>query len=179
MAPEKKKATIKKKPAVVSGPPSVVHFTHLKPGVKAPSFTGIDQNGEKISLKDYAGKKLIIYFYPHDDTPTCTTQACNLRDNYANLLQDGFEVIGISTDPVKKHKKFETKYELPYALIADEEHSIAQKYGVWGEKKFMGRIFDGIHRTTFLIDEKGKIKNIISKPDTKNHADEILLAWHD
>ena len=178
MLSKKKNTIVKNTRTVVRGRSSVVPFTHLKPGVKAPSFTGIDQNGEKISLKDHAGKKLIIYFYPHDDTPTCTTQACNLRDNYANLLQDGFEVIGISTDPVKKHKKFEAKYELPYALIADEDHSIAQKYGVWGEKKFMGRIFDGIHRTTFLIDEKGKIKNIISKPDTKNHADEILMAWH-
>jgi peroxiredoxin Q/BCP len=94
----------------------------LKIGSKAPAFKGVDQNGEEISLKDFEGKKLILYFYPHDDTPTCTTQACNLRDNYANLLQDGFEIVGVSTDPVKKHKKFEEKYDLPFALIADEEH---------------------------------------------------------
>ena len=168
-----KETTKDKKVSVVGGQSPVVV------GSKAPAFKGIDQNGEEISLKDFEGKKLILYFYPHDDTPTCTTQACNLRDNYANLLQDGFEIVGVSTDPVKKHKKFEEKYDLPFALIADEEHKIADKYGVWGEKKFMGRTFDGIHRTTFLIDEKGKIKNIITKPDTKNHSDEILIAWHE
>ena len=146
-----------------------------KIGSVAPAFTGIDQDGGNISLKDYRGRKLILYFYPHDDTPTCTVQACNLRDNYAILQKEQFEVIGISTDPVKKHKKFETKFGLPFRLIADEEHKIAEKYGVWGQKKFMGRIYDGIHRTTFLIDEKGKIKNIISRPDTKQHSEEILL----
>jgi thioredoxin-dependent peroxiredoxin len=154
-------------------------FGNLKIGKAAPAFKGIDQNGEAISLKDYAGKNVIIYFYPKDDTPTCTAQACNLRDNYTNLLQDGFEIIGISPDPAKKHKKFEDKYELPFALVADEDHSIAEKYGVWGTKKFMGKIYDGIHRTTFLIDDKGKIKNIITKPDSKNHADEILIAWNE
>ena len=147
-------------------------------GKKAPAFTAADQNGEKISLKDFEGKRVIVYFYPHADTPTCTQQACNLRDNYSNLLQEGFEIIGISTDPVKKHKKFETKYELPFALLADEDHAISDKYNVWGEKKFMGRVFDGIHRTTFLIDEKGKIKALITKPHTKVHADEIMEAWH-
>ncbi|MEJ7609742.1 MAG: thioredoxin-dependent thiol peroxidase [Ferruginibacter sp.] len=145
-----------------------------KIGSKAPAFTGIDQNGSNISLDDYRGKKIILYFYPHDDTPTCTVQACNLRDNYAALLQANFAVIGISTDPVKKHKKFETKFNLPFRLIADEDHCIAEKYGVWGEKKFMGRTYDGIHRTTFLIDEKGKIKNIITKPDTKRHSEQIM-----
>ncbi|MFC4262826.1 thioredoxin-dependent thiol peroxidase [Ferruginibacter yonginensis] len=154
-------------------------FNNLKPGSKAPAFKGIDQNGASIALKDYAGKKVVLYFYPKDDTPGCTAQACNLRDNYTNLLQDGFEIIGVSPDPAKKHKKFEEKYELPFALIADEDHSIAEKYGVWGEKKFMGKTYDGIHRTTFLIDETGKIKNIITKPDTKNHTDEVLAAWHE
>jgi thioredoxin-dependent peroxiredoxin len=154
-------------------------FGNLTAGKKAPAFTGIDQNGEAIALKDYAGKNVIIYFYPKDDTPTCTAQACNLRDNYSNLLQDGFEIIGISPDPAKKHKKFEDKYELPFALVADEDHSIAEKYGVWGTKKFMGKVYDGIHRTTFLIDDKGKIKNIITKPDAKNHTDEILAAWYE
>jgi len=169
-----KKAAVKDEPADFDRSPVIQSLV----GKKAPAFNGVDQNGEKISLKDLAGKRVILYFYPHDATPTCTQQACNLRDNYSDLLQDGFEVIGISTDPVKKHKKFETKYELPFALIADEDHSIADKYGVWGEKKFMGRIFDGIHRTTFLIDEKGKIKAVITKPHTKVHTDEIMEAWH-
>ncbi len=154
-------------------------FGNLKKGKAAPAFKGIDQNGEAISLKDYKGKNVIVYFYPKDDTPGCTAQACNLRDNYSNLIQDGFEIIGISPDPVKKHKKFEEKYELPFALIADEDLSIAEKYGVWGTKQFMGKTYDGIHRTTFLIDADGKIKNIISKPDTKNHTDEVLAAWHE
>ena len=152
-------------------------FGNLKAGSKAPSFSGADQDGNTISLKDFTGKKIIIYFYPKDDTPTCTVQACNLRDNYSGLLQKGFTVIGISPDPVKKHKKFEDKFDLPFTLIADEDHSIAEKYGVWGEKKFMGRTYDGIHRTTFLIDEKGKIRNIIAKPVSKNHTAEILTAW--
>ncbi len=153
-------------------------MTTLKINSKAPAFKGTDQNGSSISLKDFSGKKLILYFYPKDDTPGCTAQACNLRDNYTQLLHKGYEIIGVSPDAVKKHKKFEEKYELPFALIADEDHSIAEKYGVWGEKKFMGKTYDGIHRTTFLIDENGKIKNIILKPDTKNHTAEILVAWH-
>lgn len=157
----------------------VTPFGNLTTGKAAPAFKGIDQNGEEITLKNFAGKKVVIYFYPKDDTPTCTEQACNLRDNYTNLLQDGFEIIGISPDPVKKHKKFEDKYELPFALVADEDHSIAEKYGVWGTKKFMGKVYDGIHRTTFLIDENGKIKNIITKPNAKNHTDEILAAWYE
>ena len=152
-------------------------FNKLKPGSKAPAFSGIDQNGNTVLLKDFIGKKIILYFYPKDDTPTCTTQACNLRDNHTALIKQGFTVIGISPDPAKKHKRFEVKYTLPFILIADEDHSIAEKYGVWGEKKFMGRTYDGIHRTTFLIDEKGSIKNIILKPESKNHADEILKAW--
>ena len=152
-------------------------FNKLKPGSKAPAFYGIDQNGNTVLLKDFIGKKIILYFYPKDDTPTCTTQACNLRDNHTALIKQGFTIIGISPDPAKKHKKFESKYTLPFILIADEDHSIAEKYGVWGEKKFMGRTYDGIHRTTFLIDEKGSIKNIILKPESKHHADEILKAW--
>ena len=152
-------------------------MTTLKEGSKAPAFTGIDQNGNKVSLKDYSGKKVILYFYPHDDTPGCTAQACNLRNNYSELINQGFEVIGISTDPVKKHKKFEQKYQLPFTLIADDEQKIVQKYNVWGAKKFMGRTFIGTHRTTFLIDEKGKIKRIILKPNTKDHTQQILDAW--
>ena len=149
----------------------------LKEGKKAPAFTGIDQNGNTVSLKDFIGRKVILYFYPHDDTPSCTAQACNLRDNYADLLKQGFCVIGVSTDLVKKHKKFEQKYSLPFPLIADEDLKIVEKYGVWGEKKFMGRDFIGTHRTTFLIDENGKIKKIITRPNTKNHTQQVLDEW--
>lgn len=149
----------------------------LAEGKKAPVFKGIDQNGNKISLTDFKGKKVILYFYPKDDTPGCSAQACNLRDNYSALLQKGFTVIGVSADPVKVHKKFETKYKLPFPLIADEDKKVVEQYGVWGEKKFMGKTYLGITRTTFLIGEDGKIKKIITKPDTKNHTEEILNAW--
>jgi len=146
-------------------------------GKKAPAFTGIDQNGASISLKDFAGQLLILYFYPKDDTPACTAQACNLRDNYSILLEKGYKIVGVSTDSVKSHKKFETKYSLPFPLIADENHRIAEKYGIWGMKKFMGREYIGLHRTTFLIDEKGRIKSVITKPNTKNHTAQVLQEW--
>jgi peroxiredoxin Q/BCP len=149
----------------------------IKAGSKAPAFTGVDQNGNSISLKDYKGKKVVLYFYPKDDTPGCTAQACNLRDNHSDLLKKGFVVIGVSVDSVKKHKKFEEKYELPFSLIADEDKKIVEAYGVWGEKKFMGKTYMGTSRTTFLIDENGKIKAVIEKPDTKNHAAEVMEAW--
>jgi peroxiredoxin Q/BCP len=152
-------------------------MTEFKEGNKAPSFNGLDQNGNKVSLKHFLGRKVILYFYPHDNTPGCTAQACNLRDNYAELRDQGYEVIGISTDNIKSHKKFEQKFNLPFTLIADEDQKIAEKYGVWGEKKFMGRTFIGLHRTTFLIDEKGKIKKIIRKPNTKNHTQQVSDAW--
>lgn len=152
-------------------------MTTLAEGKKAPAFTGIDQNGNKISLSGFKGKKVVLYFYPKDDTPGCTAQACNLRDHYTLLIEKGFTVVGVSTDPVKNHKKFETKYKLPFPLVADEDKAIVEKYGVWGEKKFMGKTYLGITRTTFLIDEDGKIKKIINKPDTKNHTEEILNAW--
>jgi len=150
----------------------------LTAGDKAPQFNGIDQNGNPITLKDYKGKKVILYFYPKDDTPGCTAQACNLRDNYSSLIAAGYQVIGVSKDSVKSHKKFETKYELPFPLIADEDHIISDAYGIWGERKFMGRTFLGVHRTTFLINEKGIIHSIIDKPDTKNHTEEVLNAWN-
>jgi thioredoxin-dependent peroxiredoxin len=149
----------------------------LKPGNKAPAFAGLDQDGKPIALKDFKGKKLVIYFYPKDNTPTCTTQACNLRDNFAVLKKAGIQVVGVSTDGVKSHEKFARKFSLPFPLIADEERKMAEAYGVWGEKKFMGRIYDGLHRTTFLIDEKGIIKAIIEKPNSKDHSAEILAAW--
>jgi thioredoxin-dependent peroxiredoxin len=149
----------------------------LKPGSKAPAFTGLDQQGNTISLKDFKGKKLVIYFYPKDNTPSCTTQACNLRDNFSALKKAGIQVIGVSTDSVKSHEKFAQKFSLPFPLIADENKKMVEAYGVWGEKKFMGRIYDGLHRTTFLIDEKGIIQSIIEKPKSKDHSAEILAAW--
>ena len=152
-------------------------MTHLQEGDKAPAFTGKDQNGEKVSLADCKGKKLVLYFYPEDGTPTCTVQACNLRDNYALLKKEGFTILGISPDDEKKHKKFETKFNLPFTLIADPEHTIIDKYGVWGEKQLYGRKYMGLLRTTFLVDEKGVIRKIFGKPKSKMHAEEIVNAW--
>lgn len=149
----------------------------LTEGQKAPAFSGKDQDGNKISLANYKGKKIILYFYPQDDTPTCTVQACNLRDNYSLLLKEGFTIIGVSPDDEAKHKKFETKHILPFSLIADTNHAIIDKYGVWGEKQLYGRKYMGLHRTTFLIDEKGIIKKIFLKPKSKQHAEEIIAAW--
>jgi peroxiredoxin Q/BCP len=146
----------------------------LKEGDKAPAFSGKDQNGKKISLSDYKGKKVVLYFYPEDDTPTCTVQACNLRDNYALLRKEGFEVIGVSPNDEKSHKKFETKFNLPFTLIADTSHAIIDKYGVWGEKQLFGHKFMGVHRTTFVIDEKGVIRKIFLRPKNKQHAEEII-----
>lgn len=152
-------------------------MAELKVGGKAPAFKGVDQNGQPISLADFKGKKVILYFYPKDDTPGCTTQACNLRDNYKALIKKGFQVIGVSVDDVKSHKKFETKHALPFPLVADSDKSIVTKYNLWGEKKFMGKTYMGTTRTTFLIDEAGKIVKIINKPDTANHTEEVLAAW--
>lgn len=150
----------------------------LKEGMKAPAFKGVDQNGNTVALSDFKGRKVILYFYPKDDTPGCTAQACNLRDNYSELIDKGYQVIGISTDDVKSHKKFEKKFNLPFPLIADEDRKIVDKYHVWGEKHFMGRDFMGTIRTTFLIDEQGKIKKIIDKPDTKNQTEQVLAEWN-
>lgn len=147
---------------------------HLKIGDKAPLFTGTDQNGKTISLNDFKGKKLAIYFYPKDNTPGCTVQACNLRDNYSELQNKGIQIIGISADSESSHQKFADKYTLPFPLIADINKSIIELYGVWGHKKFMGKEYDGIHRTTFLINESQTIVGIIEKPKTKAHAEEIL-----
>src|SRR5450432_1502291 len=149
-------------------------MTQLKEGDKAPAFTGKDQNGQKVSLADHKGKKIVLYFYPEDDTPTCTIQACNLRDNYALLKKEGFVVLGLSPDEEKKHKKFEAKYGLPFILVSDPDHKIIEKYGVWGEKQLYGRKYMGLHRTTFLIDEKGLIRKIFLKPKNKAHAEEIV-----
>ena len=146
-------------------------------GQKAPAFKGTDQNGKIISLKDFSGKKLVIYFYPKDLTPTCTVQACNLRDNYGALTKKGINIVGINADDMALHQKFTNKHELPFPLIADPTHNIIDKYGVWGEKMLYGKKYMGLFRTTFLIDEKGIIQKIIAKPKSKDHAAEILAAW--
>jgi peroxiredoxin Q/BCP len=148
--------------------------THLEVGQEAPSFIGVDQNGNKVSLSDFKGKKVVLYFYPEDDTPGCTAQACNLRDNYALLKQNGFEILGVSPDDTESHQKFESKYNLPFTLLADPEHEIINKYGVWGEKNLYGNKFMGILRTTFVIDEAGKIRKIFKRPKTQEHAEEII-----
>ena len=149
----------------------------LKEGDKAPAFSGVDQDGNKIALKDYKGKKLVLYFYPEDDTPVCTVQACNLRDNFALLKQHGISVVGVSPNDSREHKKFESKFSLPFTLLADPDKKTIDKYGVWGEKLMYGRKIMGIHRTTFLIDEKGIIRKIIFRPKNKAHAEEILKHW--
>ncbi|MEP6674245.1 MAG: thioredoxin-dependent thiol peroxidase [Ferruginibacter sp.] len=152
-------------------------MTTLTENSKAPAFSSTDQNGNSVKLSDFKGKKVILYFYPEDDTPTCTVQACNLRDNYSMLKKKGFVILGVSPDEEKKHKKFEGKYNLPFTLVTDPDHSIIDKYGVWGEKQLYGRNYMGLHRTTFLIDEKGIIRKIFLKPKSKQHAEEILKAW--
>ena len=151
-------------------------MTTLKPGDKAPEFKGKDENGKEIKLADFKGNKLVIYFYPRDNTPGCTSQACNLRDNYDLLLSKGFKVLGVSADSEKSHQKFIEKNNLPFPLIADTEKEILKAFGVWGPKKFMGKTYDGIHRTTFVIDEKGVIEEVIAKVDTKNHTAQIIVA---
>jgi peroxiredoxin Q/BCP len=151
-------------------------MTHLKVGDKAPAIEAKDQNGNTISLSDFSGKKVILYFYPKDDTPGCTTEACNFRDNYKMLLDKGYAVIGVSADNEKKHQKFITKYDLPFPLIADVDKEVIQAYGVWGEKKFMGRVYDGIHRLTFVISEEGVIEEIIEKVKNKVATEQVLEA---
>ena len=149
-------------------------MTTLKPGDKAPDFKGKDENGKEIKLADFKGRKLVIYFYPKDSTPGCTSQACNLRDNYDLLLSKGYKVVGVSGDSEKSHQKFIEKNNLPFPLIADTEKEILKSFGVWGPKKFMGKTYDGIHRTTFVINEKGAIEEVIAKVDTKNHTAQII-----
>jgi len=149
----------------------------IKEGMKAPLFEGFDQNGRKIKLSDFIGKKVVLYFYPKDNTPGCTAEACNLRDNYDVLLKNGFAVIGVSMDSEKSHQGFASKYSLPFPLIADTSKKILNDYGVYREKKLYGRSFLGIVRTTFIIDEKGIIEKIISKVDTKNHSEQIFKMY--
>lgn len=149
-------------------------MTTLNEGDKAPDFSGVDENGNKLSLADYSGKKLILYFYPKDLTPGCTVESCNLRDNYADLLKTGFDVVGVSADDEKKHLRFIDKHDLPFHLLADVDKKVINDYGVWGPKKFMGKEYDGIHRTTFIINEKRMIEKIIKKVKTKEHTEQIL-----
>lgn len=146
----------------------------LKTGDLAPEVKGVDQNGKTISLKDFKGKKVIIYFYPKDDTPGCTAEACNLRDNFNDWISKGFIIIGISPDPITSHKKFAEKYNLPFSLISDPDKEILQAYNAWGEKMMYGKIYQGVLRKTFILDKNHKIEKIIEKVDTKNHTNQII-----
>jgi len=146
----------------------------LNVGDKVPEFEGIDQNNAKISSQDFTGNTWVVYFYPKDNTPGCTAQACSLRDGYDDLLAEGIQVIGVSADSVKSHDKFAVKFDLPFPLLADEDKSVISLFGVWGPKKFMGREYEGIHRVSFVIDENGIVEHVIQKPKTKDHANEIL-----
>lgn len=146
----------------------------LKPGDKVPDFTAMDQDGNAVSLSDYRGKKLVVFFYPKADTPGCTAEACNLRDHYGALQEAGYALLGVSADSQKKQSNFSKKYNFPFPLLADEDHAVINTFGVWGPKQFMGRKFDGIHRMTFLIDEKGVVQQVIDKVKTKEHAAQIL-----
>ena len=146
----------------------------LKKGDKAHDFSGFDQDGKFRQLEDYAGKKLVVFFYPKADTPGCTAEACDLRDNFERFKSQNYELLGVSADSEQKQAKFSTKFKLPFPLIADEDKSVINAFGVWGPKKFMGRTYDGIHRTTFVIDENGIIEDVISDVKTKAHANQIL-----
>jgi peroxiredoxin Q/BCP len=145
-----------------------------KEGEKAPDFTAKDQNGNTVSLSDFKGKNVILYFYPQDNTPTCTNEACNFRDNYQSLLSKGFSVIGVSPDTEKSHKKFETKFKLPFPLIADPDRTVVEQYGLWAEKMMFGRKYMGVLRTTFVIDSNGKIVKVIDKVESKNASQQVL-----
>ena len=146
----------------------------LKAGDKAPNFVAIDQNEKTVKLSDFSGKKLVVFFYPKASTPGCTAEACDLRDNYQTFLAQNYEVVGVSADSVKRQSNFATKQELPFSLLADEDKKVIEAFGVWGPKKFMGKEYDGIHRTTFIIDENGVIEEVISKVKTKAHTAQIL-----
>lgn len=152
---------------------------HLKVGDQAPSFTAIDQNENEVKLDDFKGKRVVIYFYPRDNTPGCTAQACNIRDNYSEIQKEGIVILGVSADTARKHQNFINKFELPFPLLADVDKELLNLYGVWGEKKFMGNVYDGIHRTTFVMDEDHKIIGIIEKPKTKDHTREILEVYNE
>ena len=151
-------------------------MSNIKQGDKAPEFKGVNQNGDTVSLSSYAGKKLVLYFYPKDDTPGCTAEACNLRDNYNQLLSEGYAILGVSPDNEKKHQKFIDKYDLPFDLLADIEKETCEMFGVWVQKSMYGRDYMGVARTTFIIDENGIVEEVISKVKTKEHTAQILKA---
>ena len=151
-------------------------MSNIKQGDKAPEFKGVNQNGDAVSLSSYAGKKLVLYFYPKDDTPGCTAEACNLRDNYNQLLSEGYAILGVSPDNEKKHQKFIDKYDLPFDLLADTEKETCEMFGVWVQKSMYGRDYMGVARTTFIIDENGIVEEVISKVNTKDHTAQILGA---
>nr|WP_293300371.1 thioredoxin-dependent thiol peroxidase [Allomuricauda sp.] len=146
----------------------------LKVGDKVPEFSSKDQDGNTINLSDYKGKKLVVFFYPRASTPGCTMEACNLRDNYKALTDEGYELLGVSADTERKQANFRNKYNFPFPLLADVDHTVINTFGVWGPKKFMGRTFDGIHRTTFVIDKEGVVEKVIEKVKTKDHAAQLL-----
>src|SRR6056297_1849710 len=150
-------------------------MTTLEAGDKAPDFSVEDQDGNTVKLSDFKGKKLVLFFYPKASTPGCTAEACNLRDNWERFQEKGYAILGVSADTQKKQSNFKNKYEFPFPLLADENKEAIQAYGVWGPKKFMGKEYDGIHRTTFIIDEEGKIEEVIKKVKTKAHTDQILF----
>jgi len=151
-------------------------MSYLNIGDKAPDFKVLNQDGQQISLRDFAGKKVIMYFYPKADTPGCTAESCNLRDNYDDLLGKGFEIVGVSPDKQEKQKKFAEKYNLPFTLLADEEKEVIKAYGAWGLKKMYGKEYEGLLRTTYVIDEKGEVEQVFKKVKTKDHAAQILQA---
>ena len=146
----------------------------LKVGDKVPGFLAKDQDGNEVKLSDYIGKKLIVFFYPKASTPGCTMEACNLRDNYKELKEQGFELLGVSADSEKRQTNFRNKYKFPFPLLADEDHTVINTFGVWGPKKFMGRAYDGIHRISFVINEEGIVTKVIDKVKTKDHAAQLL-----
>ncbi|MGX1930373.1 thioredoxin-dependent thiol peroxidase [Flagellimonas sp. 2504JD4-2] len=146
----------------------------LKAGDKVPEFSAKDQDGNTVNLSDFKGKKLVVFFYPRANTPTCTVEACNIRDHYGELQQHGFEILGVSEDTERKQTNFRNKFKFPYPLLADTDHAVIDAFGVWGPKKFMGRVFDGIHRITFVVDENGVVEKVIDKVKAKNHAAQIL-----
>ena len=148
----------------------------LQPGDIAPDFSGTDEQGNTIALSNYKGKKLILFFYPKDDTPGCTAEACNLRDNFELLKSKGFELLGVSPDGATAHQKFKAKYQLPFPLIADTEHHILKAYGAWGAKSMYGKVYEGVLRSTFVIDEKGTIEQVFAKVKTSDHTRQILAA---
>lgn len=148
----------------------------VKEGEKAPNFSAEDQDGKVHNLVDYRGEKLVVFFYPKASTPGCTAEACNLRDNWERFQNEGYEILGVSADSPKKQQNFKKKHNLPFPLLADEDKKVINAFGVWGPKKFMGRNYDGIHRTTFVIDEEGMIEQVIDKVKTKDHAEQILIG---